>query len=151
MKDTRTAVTRFFESYQAVFERADASAILDHLAFPCHITSEAREITLTIIPGDMEGLRMVEQILDMYRNVGVAFARVLDLSVGEVSPRLVQALVHWAVYDDTGEVLYDFEAGYFLASIDGTLRISAIAHNEIPRYRECLARVRSRATDRLPG
>jgi hypothetical protein len=52
--------------------------------------------------------------------------------------------VHWALYDDAGRVLYAFEAAYTLASIDGALRISAIAHNEIPRYRECLSQIASR-------
>jgi hypothetical protein len=36
-------------------------------------------------------------------------------------------------------VLYTFEAAYTLAQIDGALRITALAHNELPRLQECLA------------
>lgn len=146
-----TAASAFFESYRAAFQRADATAIVDHFAFPSHITSDAREVTLTSIASQEDGLRMVEQILGMYRTVGVHSARVLDLTALAVSPRLVQTLVHWALYDDAGTVLYSFEAAYLLASIDGALRISAIAHNEIPQYRECLARINAGTTGRVPG
>lgn len=151
MDDNQTTATTFFESYSAAFERADVASIVDHFAFPCHITSEATEVTLTPIASPDGGLRMVEQLLGMYRVVGVSSARVLDLAASEVSPRLVQALVHWALYDDAGELLYAFEAAYILARIDGSLRVSAIAHNEIPRYRECLARITSRPANHPPG
>ena len=150
MDEGRTTATTFFESYRAAFESADASAIVEHFAFPCHITSEVREVTLTPIASREEGLRMVERILDMYRDVGVASARVLELDASEISPGLVQALVHWALYGDAGNMLYAFEAAYTLAHIDGALRISAIAHNEIPRYRECLARINARVAERRP-
>ena len=63
MTDTRTTVTAFFASYRAAFEGADATAIVDHFAFPCHVTGEAREVTLTALASRGEGLRMVEQLL----------------------------------------------------------------------------------------
>ena len=151
VNDTRATAAAFFASYRAAFGRADAAAILEHFAFPCHITSEAREITLTPLASREDGERMIEQLLDMYRKVGVASARVLDLAANEISPRLVQALVHWALIDAAGNCLYAFEAAYTLASIGGALRICAIAHNEIPRYRECLARIAPRATGAAPG
>ena len=143
MTDTRTTVTAFFASYRAAFEGADATAIVDHFAFPCHVTSEAREVTLTAITSRREGLRLVEQLLDRYRHVGVVSARPLALTASEISPRLAQALVRWGLYDGAGDLLYAFEAAYILARIEGALRISALAHNEIQRYRACLARVTS--------
>jgi hypothetical protein len=140
--DARTAAA-FFESYRAAFAHGDVAAILDHFAFPCHITSEAREVTLTPIASRDEGVRMVGQLLAMYRDVGVSTARVLELTAIELSPRLHVALVHWSLDDATGARVYAFEASYTLASFDDVLRISAIAHNEIPRYRERLAQIRS--------
>ena len=98
---------------------------------------------MTAIASRGDGLRMVEQILEMYRTIGVRAARPLDLTAREISPRLARALVRWGLYDAAGDLLYAFEAAYILASIDGALRISAIAHNELPRYRECLARLTS--------
>lgn len=143
MQDRRTTATTFLESYWVAFEQGDASALVDHFAFPCHVTSEASEISLTVLTSRDDGARMVKQLLGMYRKVGVSSARVLDVAVSELSPRLVQILVHWALYDDAGNLLYPFEAAYTLANIDGALRISAIVHNEIPRYRACLARITS--------
>jgi hypothetical protein len=76
-------------------------------------------------------------------HVGFSSARVGKLATTELSPRLVQATVHWALHDAAGRPLYDFDATYSLAKINGAVRIAAIAHNEIPRYRACLAKVRS--------
>jgi hypothetical protein len=138
--DARTAAA-FVESYRAAFATGDMAAILDHFAFPCHITGEAREVALTPIASREEGAGMVEHLLAMYREIGVKAARVLKLTAIEVSPRLHVALVHWALDDALGARIYAFEASYTLASFDDVLRITAIAHNEILRYRECLAQV----------
>lgn len=67
-------------------------------------------------------------------------ARILNLVPTALSPRLVQVPVHWELLDPAGERLYDFQALYTLAEIEDALRITAIAHNEIRRYREYLAR-----------
>jgi len=141
-KDARKAAA-FFESYRAAFAHGDVAAILDQFAFPCHITSEAREVTLTPIASREEGARMVGQLLAMYRDVGVTTARVLELDATGVSPRLIVALVHWSLDDATGARVYAFEASYTLARFDEVLRITAIAHNEVLRYRERLAQIRS--------
>ncbi len=143
--------TGFFASYRAAFERGSAAAIVEHFAFPCHITGDASSVTLTPIASRDEGLRLVEHILAMYRTIGVASVRVVDLVARDVSPHLVQALVHWALDDDAGTRLYAFEAAYMLAEIDGELRITAIAHNEVPRYHACLARLNASPSDLQPS
>lgn len=43
---------------------------------------------------------------------------------------------HWELLDRAGARLYTFAATYTLAKIEGALRIAALAHNEIPSYRE---------------
>jgi len=86
---------------------------------------------------------MVGHILNMYRDIGVTTVRVRKLNTIEVSPRLLVALVHWSLDDATGANVYAFEAAYTLASIDRALRITAIAHNEVLRYREHLAQINS--------
>ena len=138
--DARTAAA-FFASYRMAFAHGEVAAILDHFAFPCHITSEAREVALTHLASPGEGARTVGQLLAMYRDIGVKTARVLELTSIEVSPRLHVALVHWALDDVRGTRVYAFEASYTLASFDNVLRITAIAHNEILRYREYLAQM----------
>ena len=143
--------TEFFASYSAAFERGSAAAIVEHFAFPCHITGDASTVTLTLIASRDEGLRMVEHILAMYQAIEVASVRVLDLVAHDVSPHLVQALVHWALDDEAGTRLYAFEAAYMLAEIDGELRITAIAHNEVPQYHACLERLNARTSDFQPS
>ncbi len=140
--DPQTAAA-FFDSYRAAFAHGDVAAILDHFAFPCHITGEAREVTLTPVSSREEGVHMVRHLLEMYQDVGITAPHVLELSTIEVSLGLLVALVHWSLDDVTGSRVYAFEAAYTLASFDGALRITAIAHNEVLRYREYLARIGS--------
>ena len=140
--DARTAAA-FFESYRTAFAGGDVAVVLDHFAFPCHFTSEAREVALTCMASREEGARTVGQLLAMYRDIGVKTARMLELTAIEVSPRLHVALVHWSLDDARGARVYAFEAAYTLASFDEVLRITAIAHNEILQYREYLEQIRS--------
>jgi len=139
--ETVTDVTGFFESYRLAFERRDTSAIADHFAYPSHMTSDTGEIVLSPVVTKPDWTRRIQQLLAMYRAIGFASARILDLALTELSPRLVQAVVDWALQDHIGSLLYTFQAAYTLVKIDDALRISGIAHNEIPKYREYLARL----------
>jgi hypothetical protein len=47
------------------------------------------------------------------------------------------------VHGRAGEALHDFEAVYTLAETRPGWRIAAIAHNQIPRLLECIARRQS--------
>jgi len=146
LSETADKVNAFLDSYRVAFERLDAAAIADHFAYPSHITSDMGEIVLVPIPAKEDWTGEIEGLLGMYGAIGFRSAGVLNMALTEILPRLVQAVVHWELRDGEGGSLYDFQAIYTLAEIDGALRISAIAHNEIPRYRECLARLRSLGT-----
>ncbi len=139
-----TTISAFFDSYRTAFERQDAAAIADHFAYPGLVTSDAGEIVLVPITHRQEWIGRLEQLLGMYRAVEVGSARVLDLTVTEISPRLVTAQIHWALHTATGERLYDFEAIYTVAQTDGAFHIVAIAHNELPQYQACFARLKAR-------
>ncbi len=141
--ETTSRVTDFFESYRLAFERLDASAIAEHFAYPSHITSDTGEILLMPVVAKLDWTHQIERLLDMYRAIGFASAHILHLVPAEVSPRLVQVVVDWALQDNAGSLLYNFRATYTLAEIGNALRISGIAHNEIPQYREYLARLQS--------
>jgi hypothetical protein len=141
--DAAETIRAFFESYRRAFERFDASAIADHFVFPGHITADSKEIGLTSVTDRPAWIGQLDRLLGMYRAIDVASARVVELMITELSPRLFQAIVHWALDDRAGRRLYDFEAAYTLAEVGDALRITAIAHNEIPRYRECVARLRA--------
>ena len=144
--DLRASMSDFFDSYRGAFERQDAAAIADHFAYPGHVTSDAGEIVLVPITNRQEWIGKVEQLLGMYRAIGVGTARVLDLALTEISPHLLQAQIHWALQTSAGERLYDFEAIYTLAQTAGAFHITAIAHNEMPQYQACYARLKARST-----
>lgn len=129
-------VNVFFESYRVAFERLDAPAIAGHFAYPGHITSDGGgPIIVTTIVTKQDWTHQIEQILSMYRKIGFSSARILDMATTTISERLVQVFVRWSLFDRGGRNLYDFEAVYTLANMNGNLRITAIAHNEMLKSR----------------
>lgn len=138
-----TSLNAFFDSYRAAFEHQDAAAIADHFSYPGHVTSDAGEIALVPITNRQEWIGKLEQLLGMYRAIEVSSARVLDLTLTEISPRLVTIRIHWALHTAAGERLYDFEAIYTVAQSGGAFHITAIAHNELPQYQACYARLKA--------
>lgn len=143
LSETAESLNAFLESYRIAFEQMDAPAIAEHFAYPSHVTSDTGEIVLIPIADKSDWIGQIERLLDMYRAIDFGSARVLDLAPTELSPRLVQAILHWELQDSMGRSLYDFQAVYTLVKISDALRIAAISHNEIPRYREALARLQS--------
>jgi hypothetical protein len=140
------AVDAFFESYRAAYERGDASAISGYFAFPLHVTSDSRddedaegEIVLTHVASRDDWVLQIHRLLAAYTMVGVASARIAELATHKVSPRLFQAVLHWELHDAHGDQLYRFDTAYTLAEIDGSLRITALAHNERPKLQALLA------------
>jgi hypothetical protein len=144
--DFYAQVNAFFDSYRTAFEHQDAAAIADHFAYPGHVTSDAGEIGLVPITSRQEWIGKLEQLLGMYRAIGVATAQVLGLALTEISPRLVQAHIHWALHNAADERLYTFEAIYTVAQTGGTFHITALAHNETPQYQACYARLKAQRT-----
>jgi hypothetical protein len=142
--DRRIAMTRtgtddgivaFFESYRRAFEALDSAAIANHFAYPCHMTSDAGHVVLVPITTKDEWTGEIDPLLETYRGIGFVSATVVDLSTSDLSPRVVHAVVHWALHDGAGNLLYDFNAMYTLALIDGAFKITALAHDEILRAR----------------
>jgi hypothetical protein len=145
MSDVPADVAAFFESYRAAFERYDSGAIADLFGYPAHVTSDGGEVGLLGIATREDWVPQLDRLLRLYRSLGVHSARVIEASASTLSDRLVQATVRWALDDAGSRCLYSFEATYTLARIGGALRITAIAHDELPRYQEALARLRSAA------
>ena len=148
--ETTAELAAFFESYRLAFERMDATAIAEHYAFPMQSTIDTGKIVLTPVSSIAELSSQLERLLAMYRVIEVGSARVLKLSIAEFSPRLAQVLVEWELRNRREESLYAFEATYTVAKINGKLRISGVAHNEITHYRECHARLQSVASGTQP-
>jgi hypothetical protein len=145
MKSSETAsgVQALIESYLAAFERLDAAAIADHFAYPSHITSDAEVVVLIPITNRQECLAAMDKVVVLHRKLGAPLGRIHDLSILELSPRLVQASLKMEVLDQTASCLYDFEATYSLVKISGAWRIVAISHDQIPRLLGCVAQRQS--------
>lgn len=126
-------VTRFFEAYVADFTSFDASAIAKHFAYPCHITSENEPVQLTVANSEDEWRTQIEGLVALYQQFGVADASILEMSEDVLSPRVTQVRVHWMLKTGTGEDVYDFTGVYTLVDQGSGLKVSALAHNELPR------------------
>ncbi|HEX6339052.1 MAG TPA: hypothetical protein VFZ85_19010 [Jiangellaceae bacterium] len=140
------AVDAFFESYRAEYERGDASAISAHFAFPLHVTSDPGEdgnaeveVVLAHVASRDEWVSQINRLLAAYTKIGVGSARIAEQATHKLSPRLFQAVLRWELHDAHGDLLYHFDAAYTLAAIDGSLRITALAHNEQPKLLALLA------------
>jgi hypothetical protein len=136
-------VRAFFTTYCTAFIRQDAPAIAKHFAELVHVTSDdGRDVSVAVATAE-EWRATIDRLLEMYRAIDVGSVEATGLATDALSPQLVQARVRWALYDKAVRPLYEFDAMYTLARHTEKFRITAIAHNEIPQYRNCLARVRS--------
>jgi hypothetical protein len=81
----------------------------------------------------------IDHLLEMYRAIDFGWAEAIALSTEAISSRLVHAHLRWSVQDKAKQPLYEFDALYILARHTETFRIIAVAHNEIPQYRRCVA------------
>jgi len=136
-------VRAFFTSYCTAFIRQDAPAISKLFANLVHIASDAGDDVEIRVATGAEWRKTIDHLLEMYRAIDFGSAEALALGTDALSSRLVQARIRWALYDRASKPLYEFDAMYTLARHTDIFRITAIAHNEIPQYRSCLARLRA--------
>jgi hypothetical protein len=107
-------------------------------SYPCQLTSDESEITVTTEPTREAWLSQIERLVAAYKAIGVRAAEIRELQMTELTPQLVQVVVHWALVDGAGARIYEFDAAYTLADLSRGLRITAIAPNEAPRLRGLL-------------
>lgn len=138
--DPSSRATEFFASYRAAFEARDPAAITEHFAFPFHLTSDGDPPDLTAVPDAATWGGQIERLVGFYRDIGATSARIAEASATALSERVEQVAVHWRLHDAAGNDLYDFHACYTLADVDGSFRIVALAHDELVRVGEFLAR-----------
>ena len=136
-------VRAFFTSYCTAFIRQDAPAIAKHFADVVHVAGDTGDDVSVHVASAAEWRQAIDRLLEMYRTIDVGFVEATGLATDALSSRLVQARLRWALHDRAVRPLYEFDAMYTLARHSETFRITAIAHNEIPQYRKCLARIRS--------
>jgi hypothetical protein len=85
-------------------------AIVDLFSYPCQITSDAGEVTVTTVGTREAWVPEVERLVSAFREIGVRSAAFLELYVIELTSRLAQVTVRWALADGKGRSIYDFEA-----------------------------------------
>jgi hypothetical protein len=136
-------VRAFFTTYCTAFIRLDAPAIARHFADQVHVASETGKGVSVQVQTTDEWRKTIEHLLGMYRAIRFGSAEATAMSIHPVSSRLVQASLRWALRDSGRAPLYEFDAVYTLARHSETFKIVAIAHNEIPQYRRCAARLGS--------
>ena len=136
MADLNAELTAFLESYRRAFEDLDPEAVSRHLAFPWHLCGDSGATVELQVVGDAAAARpILERLLGMYRQIGVASARYEVVGGWETSANLAQILVHWRLANAEGESLYDFRAGYTLVKTESGWRVGAITHNELAQLR----------------
>jgi hypothetical protein len=138
----RYTVQHFLDAYRAGFEAFDVEAIVDLFSYPCQITSDAGEVTVTRVATRAAWVPQIDRLVASYREIGVRTAEVLEFQVMDLTPVLAQVSVHWRLADGEGRSIYDFEASYTVAERGDGLRITAIAHNEMLRRRAAVERRR---------
>ena len=136
-------VRAFFTGYCTAFIRQDAPAIAKHFADMVHVTSDDGRDVNVQVASEAEWRKIIDRLLDMYRAIDVGSVEAIGLATDPLSPRLVQARLRWALTDKAARQLYEFDAMYTLARHTEKFRIIAIAHNELPEYRKCLARIKT--------
>jgi hypothetical protein len=136
-------VRAFFTGYCTAFIRQDAPAIAKHFADVVHVTSDNGDDVRVNVATTAEWRQTIDRLLEMYRAIDVGSVEATALATDPLSSRLVQARLRWALLDRAARPLYEFDAMYTLARHTEVFRITAIAHNEIPQYRRCVARLRS--------
>ena len=133
------SVDEFFASYAADCATYDAATVAEHFVYPVQaVGATAAEPDVTTA-GREEWLRGLDRLLDAYRELGVAAARLHRLQVTQVGRGLHVASVGWTLLHADRSPVYEFEACYTLVVSQGRLQIAAIAHNELPKLRAALA------------
>src|SRR5215211_7277962 len=86
MMSKRSRADQFLDAYRAAFEASDVLAIADLFSYPCQVTSDAGEITVTTVRSREAWLPQIHRLLAAYRAIGIRSAQVLELQMIELTP-----------------------------------------------------------------
>jgi hypothetical protein len=132
-------IDEFFAGYAADFATYDAATVAEHFAYPVQSVGDTDADPNVTTAGREEWLLVLDRLLGAYRELGVTGARLHSIQVTRLGRGLHVVCVGWTLLRTDKSTVYNFEASYTLVASHGRLRISAIAHNEIPRLRAALA------------
>jgi hypothetical protein len=83
---SESATDEFFQTYRRAFG-GDAERLADMFAYPCQLTSDAGEITVTSIPTREAWLPQLERLLAAYRAIGVHARRLTRSPTKDLAER----------------------------------------------------------------
>jgi hypothetical protein len=128
-------VKGFLEAYASAFQRLDRDAVADRYAYPAHVVTHDGGVRLLAVPTREVWTTVIERLLQMYGAMGVRQAVMGDLRVVFLSPLIAQARLTWELRGEGDKPLYEFEATYTVALIEGELKIvQVVSENEQPKF-----------------
>jgi hypothetical protein len=128
-------VKAFLEGYAAAFQRLDKDAVAERYSYPAHVITYNGGVRVLAVPTREVWTAVIERILQMYGAMGVRTAAMVDLRIVNISPQIAQARLVWALRGEGDTALYEFEATYTVALLDGELKIvQVISENEQPKF-----------------
>jgi hypothetical protein len=139
METSEADLRTFFDDYRTTFASFDLDALGALFTFPMHVVSATDdEVSVAVYDGDAWPA-VLEMLFGAYRGLGVAGAELLAFETSAVSPDVASVRVHWELRRNDGSSVYDFTAVYTVVVVDGALRVTAIAHDELPQLGTALS------------
>jgi hypothetical protein len=127
--------SELIEEYRSAFLRADLSALVNCFHFPLQVASiDVDEVSVSVA-GSQDWPETLRGLLELYRRLGVANAAMLAVEISQPLDPIAVVRVHWDLQRADGTSVYDFTAVYTMVRMDGTRKIIAIAHDELPKIR----------------
>ncbi len=136
--------SELIEDYRSAFLRADLSALVNCFDFPLQVTGVDGDEVSVSVAGSQEWPEVLQELLELYQRLGVADAAMRAVEITQPLDPVAIVRVHWDLQRGDGTSVYDFTAVYTLVLIDGTRKIIAVAHDELPRIRAAGRKVERR-------
>ena len=134
------SAAEFFDGYRRAFTTFDPGALAPLFAYPVQVASAADDAVEILVCDEVEWHAVISGLLEGYRAIGVADARVLEIDTLEVAPQLCSVRVHWELHRADASTIYDFTAVYTVIEAGGITRVAAIAHDELPKLMTAMGR-----------
>ena len=133
MEISQADLRAFFDEYRTTFASFDLEALAALFTFPMQVVSAGDDDASVAVYERDAWPAILEMLFGAYRGLGVVGAELRSFEAASITPDVASVQVHWELRRDDGSAVYDFTAIYTVVSIGGTLRICAIAHDELPK------------------
>lgn len=138
-----TLAEQLIGEYRSAFLRADLDGLVNCFRFPLQVASVAEDEVTVSVAGNKDWSVVLKGLLAFYRRQQVAEAAMLAVDTFAPMAGLAVIGVHWDLRRADGGSVYDFTAVYTIGRLEGTLKIIAIAHDELVRSRAAALDVRT--------